>query len=368
MKDPTNKTYDSIDFLPTQQAPLNIDNTFKGFTGEFAINYDVDIHKSLIMKHIKEVICNNNEEVLKYFINFLANLLQHPYKKANTSLIIKSVEGVGKDTIFNWFGNNILGSDYYINDDSAELIFGRFNSCIENKILCILNEASGKDTFTINEKIKNAITRNVNEIEKKGLDPYKNTNNIGYVFLTNNDNPIKISADDRRFTGFECNSKYANNKEYFTKLYAEINSKKYDKAFYDYFINIDLSNFDFTNERPITNFYKNMKEYNIPVIAKFLESIINENKQTIFSASSLFTGFNIFLKDNNFKAEYTSTKFGIDIKAYEGIEKSRTKNGIILKIDKAKLKQYLMIKYKMEFYNDFIDDETDDEEKSPLDI
>jgi hypothetical protein len=32
------------------------------------------------------------------------------------------------------------------------------------------------------------------------------------------------------------------------------------------FLNIDLSEFDFINERPITNFYKNMKEINIIVI------------------------------------------------------------------------------------------------------
>jgi hypothetical protein len=59
----------------------------------------------------------NNPEVFKYIINLLANLLQHPQNKANTALTIKSVEGSGKDTIFNWFGNNILGKDYYFNDD-----------------------------------------------------------------------------------------------------------------------------------------------------------------------------------------------------------------------------------------------------------
>ena len=134
LKDPTNRTYDKIDFLPTQNAPSNIYNTFRGFEGEKAISYDnIDIEKSLIMKHIKEVICNNNKEVITYFINFLANLLQHPHKKANTSLIIKSVQGAGKDTIFNWFGNKILGKNYYFNDDAAELIFGRFTVVLKIK-------------------------------------------------------------------------------------------------------------------------------------------------------------------------------------------------------------------------------------------
>ena len=277
------------------------------------------------MKHIKEIICNDNEEVFIYFINFLANLLQHPYKKANTALIIKSIPGCGKDTIFNWFGNNILGNDYFFSDDSADLLFGRFNTCIENKILCILNEASGKDTFTINKKIKNAITRDINTIEYKGETPYQNINNIGYVFLTNNDNPLKISHDDRRFTGFECNSKYANNHIYFTNLIAEIKSKKYDKAFFDYFTSINLKDFDFTNKRPITSFYNNMKELNIPIVARFFERIVDKNNKTSFTSTELFNNFNDFIKNNNFKCEYTSTKFGIEIKNYDGIEKIKTR-------------------------------------------
>ena len=157
---------------------------------------------------------------------------------------------------------------------------------------------------------------------------------LDMFFLTNNDNPIKVPHDDRRFTGIECNFKYANNKEYFTNLYAEIESGKYDKAFYDYFINIDLSNFDFTNKRPITNFYNNMKELNIPVLARFFESIVDEDKKdNKYSSTELFNKFNDFVKANNFKVDYTTTKFGIDVKAYDGVEKIRTKTNIVINID-----------------------------------
>ena len=371
LKDKTNRTYYKLDFLPAQEAPNNIYNTFKGFEAEKKELFDVNIEDSLIMKHIKEVISNNDPKVFKYIINFLSVLLQHPHKKANTALIIKSVEGVGKDTIFNWFGNKILGKNYYFNDDSAELLFGRFNSSMENKILCILNEASGKDTHVIDGKIKNAITRDYNKLEKKGLEPYDNTNNIGYVFLTNNDNPIKVPADDRRFCGIECNNKYANNKEYFTNLYAEINSGKYDKAFYNYFLNVNLNGFDFINERPTTSFYNNMKELNTPIIVKFLEKVIDENnKNCSFSSTQLFDNFNEFIKTNNFKVEYTSTKFGIDIKNFDGIEKKKTRTFNVIEINIQKLKEHLIQKYKLEFC-DFIDPENEieeDEKICPLDV
>lgn len=370
LKDPNNRTYDKIDFLPMQQAPQSVYNTFMGYQAEKTELIKTDIENSLMLKHIKN-LCNNDDIVFDYFIKFLANLVKSPYNISKTAIILKSIQGCGKDTLLDWFGNNILGSKYYINTDKAELIFGRFNSCIENKILIVMNETNGKDTFSINENIKCAITAKENNIEHKGKAPYKNTNNIAYVFLTNNDNPIKVPHDDRRFCGIECDNNIANNFEYFKKLNDEINDKSYDRAFFNYLMSIDINNYDFTNNRPITSFYNNMKELNTPILAKFFENMIdkyNSSKIINFTASSLYDNFNIFIKENNFKIEYTSTKFGIDIKNYEGIEKKRVKTGnqIIINIDQ--LKEHLKLKYKIEFSNEnFIDDE-DDDDKSALDI
>ena len=69
------------------------------------------------MKHIREVTANYNSEVFTYIINFLANILQHPHNKTNTVLLIKSVQGAGKDTIFNWFCYSIFRNKYYFYDD-----------------------------------------------------------------------------------------------------------------------------------------------------------------------------------------------------------------------------------------------------------
>ena len=128
-------------------------------------------------------------------------------------------------------------------------------------------------------------------------------------------------------------------------------------------MNIDLSNFDFTNKRPITSFYNNMKELNIPIMARFFESVVDANNKIIsYSASQLFSNFNDFIKANNFKSEYTSTKFGIDIKNYEGVEKVKTRTHNVINIDLIKLKEHLKNKYKIEFV-DFIDEEEEEEEE-----
>lgn len=364
LEDAAMRTYYKLDFLPMQKAPNNVYNTFKGYEVEKKEIIKSDIENSLIMKHIKN-LCDNNNDVYDYVINVLARKLQQPHILTNTALIFKSKEGAGKDLFFNWFGNKILGSEYYLNTDKPELLFGRFTTCLENKILVILNETNGKDTFQINENIKCAITAETNIIEHKGLKPYKNTNHISYNFLTNNDQPIKVPIDDRRFCGIECNNEICNNLEYFTPLRQEINSGEYDKAIYNYLMSIDCSDYDFTNNRPKTNYYNDMQEMNIPPLINFLEDLILNSKENILeiSSNSLFLRYNEYITNYNFKNLIKLTKFVMDIKKIDGVEQKRTKKGrfIVLYIDKLKL--YLKEKYNIEFVDsEFIDDEDEDDD------
>ena len=90
----------------------------------------------------------------------------------------------------------------------------------------------------------------------------------------------------------------------------------------------------------------------------------------LFLSTQLFDNFNDFIKTNNFKVEYTSTKFGIDIKNFDGIEKKKTRTFNVIEINIQKLKEHLIQKYKLEFC-DFIDPENEieeDEKICPLDV
>ena len=93
----------------------------------------------------------------------------------------------------------IIGDEYVFKADKPDLVFGKFNGSIENVVLCVLNEAQGKDNYQINENIKDAITRNTTNIHNKGLKPYTARDAVSYIFLSNNANPLLIPADDRRF-------------------------------------------------------------------------------------------------------------------------------------------------------------------------
>lgn len=385
LKDPIMRTYYNLDFLPNNKnIPDDVYNTFDKYEVEKTELIKNDIENSLIIKHIKN-LCNNNDDVFKYVINFLSRKIKLPSELTNTALIFKSNEGVGKDLFFNWFGNKILGNEYFLNTEKAELLFGKFTSSLENKILIIVNETSGKDTFNINENIKNAITTEFNIIEHKGLKPYKNTNHIGYIFLTNNDNPLKVSVDDRRFCGIECNNKICNNKDYFTALKKEMDSKEYDRAFYEYLLNVDSDEYDFTNKRPKTEFYSDLQELNKPALINFIENFLmenikkNKNKNNIeISSSLLYSQYNEYITNFNFKNSITVTKFILDVKKINGITQKRTATSRNIVFDILETKKYLIEKYKIDFFDKIeikinneikSDEDSDDDDKTnPLDV
>ena len=136
------------------------------------------------------------------------------------------------------------------------------------------------------------------------------------------------------------------------ELINEMNSGKYDRAFYNYLLSIESNDYDFTNNRPITSFYEEMKEMNLPVIAKFLEDLCYEYTNIVeseFTSGNMYNKFNDYIKQNNFKIEMTSTKFGIEIKRYSSIIAGRTSDKRFYKINFGNLKEELKKKYNIEF-------------------
>jgi len=298
-------------------------------------------------------LCNNDEAVFDYFIKILAVKVQDPGRKANVTMLFRSVEGVGKDLFFDYFGNKIIGSKYYSNVEKASLYFGRFNSVIEDKVICVVNEQSVMQNMDMTDNIKNAITCDNNTIEHKGQKPYSNKNHITYIFLANAKNPVTISPSDRRFCAVECCNTYANDKDYIMPLIKELESGEYDRLFYDYLMKVDLSTVSFTTDRPETSFYKDLKEINIPVVARFLESFLmfDDSTKNVIDAPSnaMYNAFNEWKTSNGYtKVAHTSTRFGLDMKEYGGITKVRSGKGVKYVINKEELLNFLTKKKYIE--------------------
>lgn len=355
LDDNTARTYEKVDFKPCQEVEEDVYNLFSGFEVTKKELYNIDVTKTKVYEHLFN-LCGREEPVLNYVLNCLSNIVQKPYDLTKTSLIFRSVQGCGKDTFFNWFGQKILGSQYYMNDSKTELIFGRFNSMISKKLLIVINEVNQNETNKIIDNIKDAITKDRNKIEIKGKEPREEQNNIFYVYLTNSENPLPIEQTDRRFVAIECNKEIARDQEYFTALYDELESGNIDKAFYEFLLKRNINNFNFDKQRPQTQLYKTIKERNIPVLAKFLCEVV-DNKNQFYGGTEFYEHFQAWLYNNGYKDyKYTNTKFGIDLKSYPGIEKGKNQKGNVeYKISHQLLKDYLLKNDYYEVLPEFID-------------
>jgi hypothetical protein len=143
----------------------------------------------------------------------------------------------------------------------------------------------------------------------------------------------------------------ANNSDYFNQLNLEMNDVQITRAFYNYFMGIECVNYDFTKMRPKTDFYNSMKEYNAPILVKFLGHEMNskllQNVQELLY-KRLYEVFTSYLSNGMCKYDITEARFGIDIKEFTAITKKRSSKGIVYHIDFILLKQYLITKYKID--------------------
>jgi uncharacterized protein YqfB (UPF0267 family) len=181
-------------------------------------------------------------ECAEYVLNWFAHIVQKPERKTEVCILLYGAQGCGKSTIGEYILRKIIGLDKMIITSKADKMFGRFVNT-QGKLLAVLNEASGKDTFNICDILKDAITCTTTEQEKKGIDVITITDYTNYVFTTNNINSVKVPEDDRRFMPIEINNVLKNNVSYFKELYADLDNDLIMRKFYDELMKRPLENF-----------------------------------------------------------------------------------------------------------------------------
>lgn len=193
---------------------------------------------------VKEVICNNDNEAFKYVIGWIASIIQNPGVKTETALVLKGLQGVGKNRFTDIISELLAGySERNINE--IEELTGNFNSIVENKMLLVLNEMknNGEDRMVNFNSLKSKITDNTIRINEKFQPRHTAENVANFIFCTNNAFPVKIEAGDRRYVVLQVSGKYKGQFNYFKSLMESCTKDFYDNLL-SFFMNYDLSTFN----------------------------------------------------------------------------------------------------------------------------
>lgn len=302
-------------------------NAFKGFKSKLIneiITKKLENKLKLLLDHIKNVWANKNEDVYKYILLWLATIIQKPHVKTGKAIVIISTEGAGKDIIFNFIKDTILGN-YAVRVIDMEKVTGRFNSTIKNKILVLFDEANQVDGnyHKSHDILKSLITDKRQTIEYKGVDAIEMDDYCNYLIFSNNDNPVRISGNDRRFVITEASNEYVKNIKYFERLGTYLN-QDIGNHFYTYLMNYDLNSSSLF-EIPKTELRSNNIKKNLPNGEKFVldkaNYLIDKYKDGI-SNDQLYTEYQDYCKNYGININSPGNKREIILNQIGKINKS----------------------------------------------
>lgn len=344
--------FDRVDFMPYRAdehdpAPRGVFNMFTGFIAKnLASDGPVDYAPiEPILRHMREVLAAGSEELFVYIANWLAHVVQCPREKSGVAIAFKSAQGVGKNIFTDFLVRHVIGPKCAITVNDIEQIIGRFNVCIENKVLTVCDEVGNYGgNHKANDKLKSLITQSDQIIERKGIDPITVHDYNNLIMQSNNDWHVRIEASDRRYVAIECDPKYIGNAEYFSQLAAAMTPEN-GNLFMTWLLARDISGW---NRRviPDTKLRRELKVRAIDTPIQFLISLVGDADNRIvfgpeikLSTTALYRHYCTWAAENGManNGGYTERTFALAINKVIKTQKIRIgdKTMMGLSMDKA---------------------------------
>lgn len=213
-------------------------NHWRGFTVE---PVDDNAGCKLWLRHLKRVICNNNEEHYRYALGWFAHMIQKPQDKPGVAMVLRGLKGAGKDIIADYVGS--LFKHHHIKIANQDQLVGKFNAHQERCLLLHVEEGYWAGSKAAEGSLKHIITSSSVTIERKGIDAFK-VRSFLRIFISSNEQwVVPASADERRYFVLDVPATHKGDRDYFTALVAEMNGGG-RAALLHYLLNYDLSEFE----------------------------------------------------------------------------------------------------------------------------
>ena len=263
------RQYNGIRFCPNpKDVPPGIYNTYRGFT--------VEPKKGswkLLLGHIYRNICQGNPEYFRFFIAWLAQLVQEPHIKPGTNIVLRGKEGVGKSKIGEWIVE--LFGIHAIVVAEAERITGRFNAHLENKLFMMAEEAFWAGDKAAEGKLKDLATGKNTSYERKGLDPYEGQNYTRIMIASNEDWVVPASSGGRRWFVLEVGDERQQDHAYFAAIDEEMNNGGLEAMLYD-LLQTNLPDQVNVRSAPVTKWLVEQRNYSYDNKMRWMRGVLLE--------------------------------------------------------------------------------------------
>jgi hypothetical protein len=223
-------------FAPGKAVDADQYNLWQGFGVEPALG-----DWSLLRNHTHEQICQGNEFVFEYLMNWMARAVQEPSKQGETAVVMRSGEGTGKGVLaramvklFGQHGMQVMHSKH---------VAGNFNAHMRDLCFLFADEAFYAGDRSQEGVLKGLITEPTIPIELKGMDVVSVPNMLHIMLASNADWVVPAGKDDRRYLVLEVAETFKNKAAYFAPLYEQLENGGYAAMLHE-LLSRDILNFD----------------------------------------------------------------------------------------------------------------------------
>lgn len=337
MRHPNRRTYtDGMEFSPGRDTPGKL-NLWRGF----AVEPDPIQSCERFLQHIREVVCDGDEEQYDFLIGWLAHMVKRPDEKPGVGIVLRGLKGTGKDSVADYVAL-MIGRRHAPTVAQSEHIVGRFNRRLEAALLLHVQEGSWAGDRKAEAVLKYIVTSETVEIERKGVDSFS-LRSVLRVFISANANwVVPASPDERRWAVFEVSDCRKGDKSYWDAFHAEKDGDG-PAALLHYLQRYDISDFD-VRKVPNTKGLRNQKLASLRGIYAWWFDVLEsgelgsyfqeadwQDRPLAIPRDELRGLYHTYAKNRRFEGDpIDSRQFGIEMrKLLPGIDnkRSRTKRG-----------------------------------------
>lgn len=208
LESPLRRTYLHEDCKPLAPNTVNPDNVFNTYQG-LAITKEKamalgNTDPTVLTNFIRDSWCDGDTGLFNHVLNYFAHLVQKPWVKMKSNLVLQGLEGVGKGMIVQLLGK-IIGGEHFFQPSSQEDMFGQFNYLLDNRLLCFADEMFWGGDKKKAGQLKLLLTEDTRTSNCKHAPQRRTTNMINWIFSSNEDWVVPAGTRARRYTVCKVN-------------------------------------------------------------------------------------------------------------------------------------------------------------------
>jgi len=225
MKDKRRRSYEGICFKPETPHNTNLYNMWQGWSvkdlsaGE-TITDEMKRGVAAFEEHIFENVVEQNTEHYTWVMSWFAHMIQKPWEKPKTALVLRGKKGVGKNAIFETF--HPMFPNHYLVSGNNRYLTSNFNGHLERLLMFVADEAFWSGDKASEGILKSLITDPKINIEKKGRESTSLDSCHRIAILGNEKWVVPASHDERRYAIFNMGEGRKQDRKFFTGMHDDM--------------------------------------------------------------------------------------------------------------------------------------------------